>query len=635
MRKLFLSAAIVISSFSLLGSQVAPVAATTTQLGSLSIILVPLDQKTITVTPPTSNSPGQWSLSLDNPALATINGLTLTLLGIGSGQLTFTQAATGAYTSASRTTVFRITPGTPVLGSWSPLTATLSAGQYKIIPPTSSSTGLWSYTLSNNVVNGYTIATVNGNTVNFLDGGTVTINATQQSTSTYLPASTTNTLQISAIKPVVGAFSDLTLSKDSVGTFNLKAPTSTSPGPWQFSSSLPSVATVIGSLVTPLSAGTTVITAHQLPLNGYQSTTLTMNLTITAPAPTVGTLAPITYTLGGIPNNTLPITTPTSNSSGAWDYTVADPTVATVNGSLITFLKGGTTTISAKQNPTGSFGYSALLTAPLVVNQKTFITPLPNLSQVVGDPAIGITPPITQSTGAWTLTSSDPTIAAVNGLNITVGNAGVATMILSQAAQGTWLANSTTFTVNVLGLVPTIGALAPVTLTVGVPATLINPTSNSNGVWNFSTSNSAIAKIVNGKLVPVAVGVTSLSAKQSPAGKYTQSNTVQSTITVKTVPVVIPTPLPSVTPTPTPKPTPTITPTASPTPKPTKMPVVPTVSAKLVGRTLIISAKNGAVVAHINGKLAKIGKNVLKPGNDLVVIEFHSRIIYSKVFTVK
>ena len=626
------------SATAFLASEVTPVVATTTQLGSLSIILVPFDQKTITVTPPVSNSPGSWSISLDNPALASINGLTLTLLSIGSGQLTFTQAASGAYTSASRTTVFRITPGTPVLGAWAPLSAALSTGQYKITPPTSTSTGIWSYSLSNNVVNGYTIATLTGNTVNLQDAGTVTINATQQSISTFLSASTTNTLQITAIKPAVGAFSDITVSRDSVGTFNLKAPTSTSPGPWQFTSSVPSVASVSGTLVTPNGVGTTVITAHQLPMSGYQSTTLTMNLTITATAPTTGSLASIAYTMGGIPNNTLPIIAPTSNSTGAWVYTIADPTIATVSGTSLIFLKAGTTTLTAKQNPLGSFGYSTTLSAPVVVTQKSVIAPLPNLSQVVGDPAIEITPPVTQSTGAWTLSSSDPTVAAVNGLQLTVGNAGSAVITLTQAAQGTWLSNSTTFTVSVIGLVPTIGTLSPIVLTASdLPTTIINPTSNSSGVWSYTVSNPAVAKIVNGKLVPVAVGVTTLSGVQKPAGKYGQSNTVQTTITIKAAPVVTPTPTPSVTPKPTPTPTPkpTVSATPTPTPKPTKIPVVPTVTVKAVGRTLTITAKNGVVVAYINGKMAKIGKNIVKPGNDLVVIEFQSRIIYSKVFTIK
>ena len=512
------------------------------------------------------------------------------------------------------------------------MSAALSTGQYKITPPTSTSSGLWTYTLTNNFFNGYPIASIAGNVVTLLDGGTVTINATQQSTSTYLSASTTNTLQITALKPVVGAFSDITVSGDSVGTFNLKAPTSTSPGPWQFTSSTPSVASVSGTLVTPNGVGTTIITAHQLSMSGYQSTTLTMNLTITATAPTVGSLTPISYTLGAIPNNTLPISAPTSNSTGAWVYTVADPTIATVNGSLLVILKAGSTTVSAKQNPAGSFGYSATLTTPLVVSQKAVITPLPNLSQVVGDPAIEIAPPVTQSTGTWTLSSSDSTVAAVNGLEITVGNAGSAVITLTQAAQGTWLANSTTFTVSVIGLVPTIGILSPLVLTASdLPTSIINPTSNSSGAWSYTVGNPSIAKIVSGKLVPVAAGVTTLSGVQKPAGKYGQSNTVKTTITIKAAPVVTPTP----TPTATPKPTVTPTPSVTPTPKPTKIPVVPTVTVKAVGRTLTISATNGVVVAYINGKMAKIGKNLVKPGKDLVVIEFQSRIIYSKVFTIK
>jgi len=642
-RKLLFSAAIVMSIVTL--SSAPSGFAATTQLGPLSIISVSIDQQTVTVTPPTSNSPGAWSISLDNPALATINGLTLTLKTVGAGQLTFTQAAAGGYNSVSRSTVFRINPGTPVLGSWAPLTAPLTAGTFKITPPTSSSTGTWIYTLSNNVSNGYTLATIAGNVVTLLDAGTVTINATQAATSTYSSATTTNTLQITALKPTVGAFSDVSISKDSVTSFNLKVPTSNSPGTWTFTSSLPGVASVAGSVVTPNSVGTTVITAHQAPAAGFQSATLMMNLTITATPPTVGSLAPINYTLGSTPSNNLSLVAPTSNSTGTWVYTVTDPTIATVSGNTLTILKAGSTTISAEQNPTSTFGYSAVVTAPLTVNQIAPIPTLPNLNQVVGDPAIQITPPTTGSPGAWSLTSSDPSIASVTGLSISIVNAGNATLTLTQAASGTWLTNSTTFTISVAGLVPTIGSLSPISVTLGTPVTIVNPTSNSTGVWSYSIGNSAIAKIVNGQLVPMAVGTTTISAVQKPAGKYGQSNTVQSTVTITSAPAPkpTPTPTPTVKPTPTPtvKPTPTPTvkpvptPTVKPKPTPTKEPVVPIVSAKAVGRSIVVSAKNGVVIVHINGRIGKVGKNPVAAGNDLVVIEFQSRVIYSKVFAIK
>ena len=286
MRKLFQYVAIVISICGIAVSQIAPADATTTQLGSLTIITAPLDQHTITVKPPTSNSPGAWSLSLDNSSLATIKGLTLTLIGVGVGQLTFTQAASGAYGSAARTTVFRVTPGIPTLGTWAPLTVPLTANQFKILPPTSNSSGTWIYNLANNIVNGYSIATLNGNVVALLDGGTVTINATQLATTTFLQTSVQNTLAITALKPVLGPFEDGSFSGGGVTSLNIKLPTSTSPGTWTLISSEPSVATVVGTVVTLVGFGKTVITVRQAPSSGYQSASTSMNFSFLPAVPT-------------------------------------------------------------------------------------------------------------------------------------------------------------------------------------------------------------------------------------------------------------------------------------------------------------------------------------------------------------
>ena len=293
MRKLFRYVAIVISLCGITATQLTLAGATTTQLGSLTIITVPLDQHTITVKPPVSNSPGLWSLTLDNSSLATIKGLTLTLIGVGAGQLTFTPAASGSYGSASRTTVFRVTPGTPTLGVWAPLTVPLTANQFKVLPPTSNSSGTWIYSLANNIANGYPIATLNGNVVTLLDGGTVTINATQLATNTFLQTSVQNTLAITALKPVLGPFEDASFSGGSVTSLNFKLPTSTSPGAWTLSSSEPSVATVVGTVVTLVRLGKTVITARQGPANGYQSASASMNLSFLPALPTPSpTLSP-------------------------------------------------------------------------------------------------------------------------------------------------------------------------------------------------------------------------------------------------------------------------------------------------------------------------------------------------------
>ena len=111
-RKVVISLALVLSSF----ASIPTAWSATTLLGSISAITTTLDQGTVTVTPPTTNSPGAFSVSFDNPAIATAKGLVVTLLSPGTTRITFTQAASGAYASATRTVQFYVRPGTPRLG---------------------------------------------------------------------------------------------------------------------------------------------------------------------------------------------------------------------------------------------------------------------------------------------------------------------------------------------------------------------------------------------------------------------------------------------------------------------------------------------------------------------------------------
>jgi hypothetical protein len=633
MKRIIFSAAIVISSYGLLATQAPATFATTTRLGTVTSTHVGLDQKTVTLTPPSSNSPGKWVITIEDPTIASVTGLTLTLLRAGSTQITYTQLASGVFTSNSRQAVLVVDPGTPILGSWAPVTAALTAGSYTITPPTSSSTGTWNYSISNALVAGHQIATISGSKITLLDAGTLTINATQYATSSWKSITATTTLAITAIAPVVGTFTNITIAKDSVSSLSLTPPTSTSSGAWSFTSSDSSIAIASGTTLTPVAVGTATITAYQAPAGGYSSARATMVLTVTAAAPVVGGFTPITYTLGSSAGNQLALTAPESNSPGAWSYSVADPTIATVSASTLTILKAGNTTITATQQASGNYGVSLPQTFALSVNAVATYSALPNLSQVAGDPARTITPPTSLSTGAWTMSSSDPTIAAVNGLTLSFGNAGKATVTLSQAAAGSYLAGTTTFTVSVAGLVPTIGTLAPVTIEVGAKlATIPNPTSNSAGGWSYATADPSIATVVEGKIVGIKVGTTMIYATQSPSGKYGQSNTAQAVLTVTAASK--PAPTPTKTPTPTPAPTPTKTPTAtkSPTLKPA---VVPLVTVKSSGKKIIITAKGGKVIATINGAPAKVGSNTARAGDNLVIVEFDNQVIYSRVITIK
>jgi hypothetical protein len=613
MRKVF--AALVITTL------LTPVSA----MGAVTIIATPtattitLTQKTITLVPPKSNSPGAWSIEIENPKIATANGLTLNLLSAGSTIIRFAQAASGAYNAASRSSRLTVTPGVPTLGEFKDQSVALSAGTFTLVPPTSPSDGFWSYTSLD-----LSVATISGNKVTLLDGGEVSIRASQSPNANWLSASATMKLTITAPSPVVGTFSDITLSIDSVSKVELILPTSTSKGSWNLTSADPSVASVNGLTVTALKSGTTKISAKQAANGGFRSIIVYLNVTILAVDPVVSA--------GGFTDRTIEIKlgtpeqisliAPASNSTGAWTFTSSDPTIASVSGNSLTAQKPGKVTITAVQAPAAKFGSSKAITSTVIVKGRQSLTAPASVEKLAGDPNIVIAYPASQSTGKWTATSSDAAVAAVTANSITLGNAGSATITLAQEATETWLASSVTFTIRVFGVTPTLGAFAPLEVSVGEKlATPKTPPSNSAGKWIYSSSDPKVFAVIDNVITGVAIGSATISAYQQPAGKYGQSNTLQTTMTVKAAPAATPTP----------------TPTASASANPAAA-VAPKASASLSKRVISIYAVNtgsASVIAMIDAKIVKIGKNSVAPGKRKVSVFVGGRLIYSRSFTVK
>ena len=263
----------------------------------------------------------------------------------------------------------------------------------------------------------------------------------------------------------------------------------------------------------------------------------------------------------------------------------------------------------------------------LTVKGTPTYTALSNLEKLAGDPDVVIANPASKSDGAWTYISSDTKIATISGNTIKLGDAGLVTITLSQAASAYWVAGMTQFTIRVLGVTPTIGTFDAQSIAAeDASAKIKNPTSNSPGAWTYSVLDEKVAKVVNGSVVGVAPGTTTLSAVQSPGGKYGQSNTVQTTLTV-TAKVTGATPKP------------TVSPSASPTPKPTASPSTGSTSIKVsVSKRIMTIAVVGSTTGlkiTINGAIAKIGKNTVKSGNKTVLATVGTKVIYMKTFKIK
>ena len=332
---------------------------------------------------------------------------------------------------------------------------------------------------------------------------------------------------------------------------------------------------------------------------------------------------------------------------------------------------------------TGNFGAVGPITIKVTIRGKQQLVAPANITKLVGDPAQRITYPTSQSSGAWSAISSAPTIVSIVNGNMQFDSAGKATITLTQAATDTYTASSATFEVTVIGMPPTLGAFNPLTVGVGEklskPAT---PQSNSTGRWIFTSSDPSIVSIVDNVITGIKVGVAVISAYQEPAGRYGQSQTLQTNITVKPAPVIAAFPNREITvgasqgiAAPTSQSTGTwsfsssnpaivavagatisgittgtVTITATQAGTPTyasairtftvtvKVAPAPRATASKSKRAITVKVSNAAgkpVIVKINGKTKRVGKNKVTPGKKLVTVQVQGRLILNKSFTVK
>ena len=476
----------------------------------------------------TSNSGGAFTYTSSNSSIATISGTTTTIVGAGTDTLMAIQAANGSYTSASRMAVLTVNPIAPTIGSFSVMAQNYGAAPFTLTAPTSNSAGSFSYSSSNG-----SVATISGNTVTITGAGTTIITATQAAYGNYTTGSTTATFTVNPITPTIGSFS-VAAQNYGAAPFTLTAPTSNSAGSFSYSSSNNSVATISGNTVTIIGAGASTITATQAANGNYSVGSTTATFTVNPIAPTISAFTVASQNYGAAP---FTLTAPTSNSAGYFSYSSSNTSVATISGNTVTIVGAGTTTITATQTANGNYTVGST-TATFTVNQgPPTIGSFTVAAQNYGAAPFTLTAPTSNSAGAFSYGSSNPSVATISGNTVTIIGVGTTTITATQAAYGNYMIGTTTATFTVNPIAPTIG-----TFTIGTqnyslsPITLTSPTSNSAGSFSYSSSNTAIATISGNTLTMVGIGTCTITTSQVAAGNYTSGTTTSSLTVSPTIP---------------------------------------------------------------------------------------------------
>jgi len=164
------------------------------------------------------------------------------------------------------------------------------------------------------------------------------------------------------------------LSSKTFGDSSFSITGSASSGlPLSYSSSNTSVATVSGSVVTIVGAGSTTITASQSGNSSFNSaTSVSQALTVNKVGQTISftTLPAKTY------GDSAFALTGSSTSGLSVSYSSSNPSVATVSGSTVTIVAAGAATITAAQAGNSNYNAASSVSQNLSVSQATLSSSL-------------------------------------------------------------------------------------------------------------------------------------------------------------------------------------------------------------------------------------------------------------------
>jgi hypothetical protein len=155
-------------------------------------------------------------------------------------------------------------------------------------------------------------------------------------------------------------------------------------------------------------------------------------------------------------------------------------------------------------------------------------------TKTIIDGPFQITPPDSNSSGSFSYTSSDISVATILGNIITIVGAGSSTITATQSATTNYISGkiTTTFQVNQATSTPTITGFSIPTKTFGNdPFQITPPTSNSDGSFSYTSSDTLVATISEDIITIVGAGSSTITATQAATTNYT-SGTITTTFQV-------------------------------------------------------------------------------------------------------
>jgi hypothetical protein len=283
-------------------------------------------------------------------------------------------------------------------------------------------------------------------------------------------------------------------------------------------------------MITIVGAGNTNISARQSSTANYTSATITALLVVNKGAPIITNFS---LPIKEIGMSDFSIIDPSSTSMGTFTYTSSNVKVATIFKNIVSIKGIGNSIITATQVMTNNY-IPATITTTFVVNQMSptisnFTIPT---TKTVGDANFKITPAKSNSISPFTYTSSNIAVAKIVKDVVSIIGAGTAIISGTQPATKSYGPGTVTATLQVNPKITfQTNFFIPKKIVGNAPFAIVPPTTNSNGAFTYTSSNTDVATIAGNMVIIVGAGTSTITAVQAMTSNYT-SGTIATTLVV-------------------------------------------------------------------------------------------------------
>jgi len=366
------------------------------------------------------------------------------------------------------------------------------------------------------------IVSIDGTTATILKAGSIVITASQNGDATTDKApDVQQSLLIKKADQTI-SFSALPEISYSPLPFFLFA-TSSSGLPVSFSSMDPAVVSVQGSYASINIPGSTYIIASQSGNDNYNAASDVQQLFVIDKGEQTITFDSIYSKTYGDPDFDLAAST---DFGSPVTFTIADPSIATINGSTVTILSAGTTTITAHQPGDSYYNPAPDVKRVLLVNQKSQAITFSPPAAVVYGTSFDLAATATSGL-AVSYRSSNTSVATINGSIVTMVGTGNVTITASQAGNTNYAAAAdVNRSINVIKSAQTITFGTLPSKTYGDLPFDITATSTSGLPVSFVSSDPTIAAITGNTITILAAGVVTITGSQSGNDNYIEAGDV-------------------------------------------------------------------------------------------------------------